>query len=151
MRPGPVLLRNPFREHRSKPEWAQLTRLAGDAASILFEDLRKRVSAIDGLQEELSYFGPEWGWAPRYRVGTITLFIVYILPGQLEGFLALESSIREKLLASPRVAAGIKEAIRNALLHNETSWARVLLSSRSAVRSFARAVLVQSKMIAPRR
>ena len=48
-----------LRDAAHKPDWARFTRLAGDHAAILFEDLRRRVSRIDGLREELFYHAPE--------------------------------------------------------------------------------------------
>ncbi len=66
------------------PQWAELTRWAGDKASILFEDLRRRIGVIDGLQEALHFAGPEVGWVPRYRVGHAVLFDAHLFPGVLE-------------------------------------------------------------------
>ncbi len=150
MQTAAVQPQNPFQGPHAKPDWAQLTRLAGDRATILFEDLRRRVSKITGLQEELHYYGPGWGWAPRYHVGERTLLTVHVLPGRLEATVALEGPLRERLLTSPRVAAGIKEAIRHASIDNGTVHVRVRLSSRSDIRSLASLVLMKSKLLATR-
>lgn len=139
---------NPFRDALRKPEWAQLTRLAGDRASICFEELRRRVSRIAGLEEELHYSGGEWGWTPRYRVGEQTLFTVHVLPGLLEASVDLEALLREKLLESLRVAAPLKETIRNSPVRHGTARTRVRLANRADVRSFANLVLVKSKSVA---
>lgn len=76
--------RNRFRDPGAKPQWAELTRWAGDHASILFQDLRRRMSVIDGLQEALHFAGTEIGWVPRYRVGDVVLLDVHLSPGVLE-------------------------------------------------------------------
>lgn len=143
-----------LKDQTRKPDWAQLTRLAGDRAAILFEELRRRVGAIDGLVEDLFYYGPEkasgteqvyWGWAPRYRVGETTLFSVAIRPAVLEAAVTLNGALRERLLESRKVARGIKEAIRGAPVGGDTTRLRVRPSSLAEVRAVASVVLMKSK------
>jgi hypothetical protein len=143
-----------LKDQTRKPDWAQLTRLAGDRVAILFEELRRRVGAIDGLVEELFYYGPQeasgtdqvnWGWAPRYRVGETTLFSVTIRPADLEAGITLDGVLRERLLESQRVARGIKEAIRGAPVDGDTTRLRVRLSRLAEVRALASVVLMKSK------
>ena len=130
------------------PQWAQLTRLAGDRAAILFEDLRRRVGKIAGLQEELHYFGPEQAWAPRYRIGEETLFIVRVRPGLLEAAVPLDESLRQKLLASPKLGAEIKEAIRNVSVQDPDTGIKLKLSNPATVRALVNLVLMKSKLLA---
>lgn len=145
MRPLSEAPPNLFRDPQKKPDWAQLTRWGGDRAAILFEDLRRCVSKIEGLQEELYYGGPEWGWVPRYRLGNEVLFVAHIFPGMLEATLYLEESLCGKLLKSPAVSAHMKNAIRAApVLHREAA-VRVRLRNASLVRSFAKLVLEKSQ------
>ena len=150
-----------LRDAAHKPDWARFTRLAGDHAAILFEDLRRRVSRIDGLREELFYHAPEgertdprsrtdWGWAPRYCIGQATLFGVFIRPGALEGVMTLESPLCERLLGSARIAARIKEAIQSAPSEAGVVTLRLPLRNVSDVRSFANLVIVKSKAVAAR-
>jgi len=147
MRLSPEFRENPFRDARSRPEWAQLTRLAGDRASILFEDFRRCLSKIDGLQEELHYSGPERGWAPRYRVQGEVLCAVRVLPGILEGTVELEAPLCRKLLSSPKIAESIKETIRIGHPEKGVTSAQVLLKSPAAVRAFANLVLMKSRFL----
>ncbi len=150
-----------LRDAAHKPDWARFTRLAGDHAAILFEDLRRRVSRIDGLREELFYHAPEgertdprsrtdWGWAPRYCIGQATLFGVFIRPGALEGVMTLESPLCERLLGSARIAARVKEAIRCASSGAGVVTLRLPLRNVSDVRSFANLVILKSKAVAVR-
>ncbi len=150
-----------LRDAAHKPDWARFTRLAGDHAAILFEDLRRRVSRIDGLREELFYHAPEgertdprsrtdWGWAPRYCIGQATLFGVFIRPGALEGVMTLESPLCERLLGSARIAARVKEAIRCASSEAGVATLRLPLRNSSDVRSFANLVTLKSKAVAAR-
>ncbi len=152
---------NQLRDAAHKPDWARFTRLAGDHAAILFEDLRRRVSRIDGLREELFYHAPEgertdprsrtdWGWAPRYCIGQATLFGVFIRPGALEGVMTLESPLCERLLGSARIAARIKEAIQSAPSEAGVVTLRLPLRNVSDVRSFANLVILKSKAVAAR-
>ncbi len=143
----PVPHQNPFRDPEAKPEWAQLTRLAGDRAAILFEDLRGRLSKIEGLQEELYYGGAGCGWVPRYCRRDKILCMVRILPGLLEAEVELERPLCENLLASPRVAAGIKKAMRSASLDESSACVRVQLADQATARAFASLVLLKSKYV----
>jgi hypothetical protein len=136
---------NPFRDPDVKPSWAQLSRLAGDRAAIRFEELRSRVGVIAGLREELHYFGGDWGWAPRYLVGDVVLFAVRILPGDLEGALEMDGPLREKVLKS-RIGGGIGDAVRRVPTGNTAGSVKLLLSTMPAVRSFARVVVMKSKV-----
>jgi len=147
-----------LRDAAHKPDWARFTRLAGDHAAILFEDLRRRVSRIDGLREELFYHAPEgertdsrsraaWGWAPRYCIGQATLFGVFIRPGALEGVMTLESPLCERLLGSARIAARVKEAIRRASVASDAVTLRFPLRNASDVQSFANLVIMRSQSV----
>lgn len=138
---------NPVRGPARKPEWAELTRLAGDGAAILFQDLRRRLGKIDGLQEELAYQGTSFGWTPRYRVGDRILFTLRIAPGSIEAVMSLESALRERLLGSPKVLPGIRESLRNAPIEGGVATVRVQLGKVSLVRSFANVVIMKSKLV----
>ena len=139
---------NPFRNPSRRPEWAQLTRLAGDRAAILFEQLRTAVGSIEGLVEELHFAGPEVGWIPRYRLGETTLFAAHISPGLLEASIELDESVCEKLLASPKTGAEFKAAIRSAITEGGTATVYVSLPTFTAVRSFARETRTKGKLVA---
>jgi len=143
MKPVLEQLHNPFVNPGHKPEWAQLTRLAGDRAAILFEELRRRLGTIEGLREDLHFFGPGTGWAPRYRVGEKALFTAHIFPGRLEVAMDIEGPLREKLLAAHAVAVRIKRALGSA--SGSGASIRVALSNRADARSFARLVRWKSK------
>jgi len=140
--------RNPFRDPARSPDWAQLTRLAGDRAAILFEHLRAQVGSIDGLIEDLHYAGPEVGWTPRYRLGETTLFIAHIFPGMLEASIEVDSSACEKLLASPKTGAAFKAALRRARTKGQPRMVRVPLPTRDDIRTFAREVRRKGKIVA---
>jgi hypothetical protein len=143
--PGP----NPFRDPQAKPAWAQLTRLAGDRAAILFEELRRQLGRIDGVQEELHYDGADRGWVPRYRVEGNILCAVQILPGLLEARVELDSTVREKLLAWPRVSAEIRQALGGAALDKGIASLRLRLSNRADVRSLASLAALKNKFSSP--
>jgi hypothetical protein len=143
-----MVYKNPFCDRARPPQWAQLTRMAGDRAAILFEDLRSQVADIAGLIEELHYLGPELGWAPRYRVGDDPLFVACIMPGLLEANLALNRAARERVLVSRRVAILMKTAVKAAAESGGLARVRVELGSKRAVRAFARLVRFLSKNVA---
>ena len=139
---------NPFRDPARCPQWAELTRLAGDRAAILFEYLRAQVGSIDGLIEDLHYAGPEGGWTPRYRLGGTTLFIAHVLPGVLEASLELDAAACQKLLASPGTGAALKAAIRQAYRDGEPATVRMPLSTHADIRAFAKAVRRKGRIVA---
>jgi hypothetical protein len=145
MRMAPESRPNPFRDPAARPAWAQLTRLAGDRAAILFEELRRQLGRIDGVQEELHYDGAGRGWVPRYRVKENILCAVQISPGLLEARIELESALREKLLAWPRVSGEIKRTLRGAALDMGIASLRLRLRNRSDVRSLANLAGLKNK------
>lgn len=132
---------NPFRDAKVKPDWAQLTRLGGDRVAILFEDLRSRISRIDGLVEELHFCGEDAGWLPRYRVGDQVLLTVQVLPGNLSAILELEESLAKRLLNSPTEAVRIKTWLRAVAIREGIALLRVRLLSRTDACSLATLLL----------
>lgn len=137
----PTNAANPFRDPARKPQWAELTRLAGDRAAILFEDLRRRVGGLNGLIEE-RHFG-ELGWGPRYRIGEITLFSAVVLPARIEASIDLGSSLAERLLRSTRTSKEIKRVLASAEKNAGSLQIRLPLTSAGSVCSLARLVLAK--------
>jgi hypothetical protein len=133
LRPAPDGLRNP----KAKPTWEQLSRLGGDRVAILFEDLRRRVGAIEGVVEDMRFAGREEGWAPSYSAGERELFTVRIVPGRLEGVLRVGERERAALLARCSTSAAAKRALASGRSAAGESEARWVLKNASDVRSFA--------------
>jgi hypothetical protein len=133
--------RNPFRNAAAKPQWAQLTRLGGDRVAILFEDLRKQISGINGLVEELHFNGPEEGWLPRYRVGDQVLLRVQVLPGCLTAMVELDEGLAKNLLNSPGEPGRIKAWLRPIAICEGIALLRARLSSRAHTRSLTKLLL----------
>lgn len=129
-----------LRDPNRQPDWAQLTRLGGDRAAVLFEKLRRELGGIDGLVEELFYDGTEPGWTPRYRVGARLLATVAIRPGRLEASVTLESALADRLLRSARTAKNLREAIRRAPVEGAGILVRVRVATSGEVRALARIV-----------
>jgi hypothetical protein len=142
--------RNPVTASHTNQQWAQLTRLAGDRAAILFEDLRTRVSVIAGLVEELHYDGVAERWTPRYRVGEEVLFTAHILPAALEAALTLDPGERLSLLGSRRLSSTIKHLIQQTPVVEGQVSVRVRLNSRAAVGAFSTLVAMKSKLASKR-
>ncbi len=136
---------NLFRNPEVKPDWAQLSRLAGDRAALRFEALRKRVGGIEGIREDLHYFGADWGWVPRYRLGERELFAVRILPGNLEGRMTLDTRQRAEVLSSG-VAAEMKEMVRRAPSGTGVASLCFPLPSMRLVHQFVRIVLTKARL-----
>lgn len=144
----PLEVQNPYRDPQVQPEWAQFTRLAGDRAAILFEELRAAVGEIEGLREDVHFAGEAVGWVPRYRLGEITLFIVRILPGFLEAIMDVDRPERETLLAAKGVSREIKDILQKAAGHDSSAAIRVRLDSRSQVSRWARLVNARGRLVA---
>ncbi len=137
----------PFRDPATKPDWADYTRLGGDRVAVLFEELRAAVGGIDGIIEDIHYLDAETGWVPRYRVGDTVLFVVHISPGQLAATMEVTNDQRERLLAAP-LGAELKSIIRAAPSERGIAVVRTPLASSAAVRGFARAVKLKSRIAA---
>jgi hypothetical protein len=122
-----------------------LTRLGGDRVAILFEELRRRISTISGLVEELYFCGPAQGWGPRYRVGDRVLLKVHIVPGNLGATVELEEMLFINLLSSPKIASKIKMWFRTVSIREGIALLRVRLSSRADICSLANLVVRVSR------
>jgi hypothetical protein len=136
---------NPVTAGHTNSQWAQLTRLAGDRAAILFEDLRRRLGSIAGLVEELHYDGAAERWTPRYRLGEKVLFTAHILPAALEATVTLDAGERLSLLGSRRLNSTMKHLIRQTPMVEGQFSVRVRLNSRAAVREFAGLVVTRCR------
>ena len=92
---GPMTAENPFFGSKLKTSWAKLARRGGDRVAILLEDLRKRISVIDGLTEEMAFIEEEKGWAPTYNLEGKTLFSAHVGAASLEVELRMDAAERE--------------------------------------------------------
>jgi len=137
---------NPVTAGHTNLQWAQLTRLAGDRAAILFEDLRRRVGTIAGLVEELHYDSVAQCWTPRYRLGEEVLFTAHILPAALEATVTLGAGERISLLGLRRLSSTVKQLIRQAPIVEGQVSVRVCLNSWVAVRAFSNLVIMKCKL-----
>ncbi|HKS94936.1 MAG TPA: hypothetical protein VJV74_02260 [Terriglobia bacterium] len=137
-----------LKDPKRQPDWAQLTRLGGDRVALLFEELRRRVSVIDGLVEELIYQGPEPGWTPRYRCGETSLFSVIVRPGTLEAVATLDRHERQRALGSTRVTRKMKQRIRDAPVEAEPANLKMPLAKLEDIRAFARLMVLKSQKTA---
>ncbi len=138
---------NPFRNPHARPDWAQFTRLAGDRAAILFEELRAAIGDVEGLREDIHFVSEEVGWAPRYRLGEVTLFIVRVLPGSLEAVMELEQSEREAFLAARGVSDEIRDTLQRATVRDAVTSVHVRLADRAQVSSWAKAMRARSRLV----
>jgi hypothetical protein len=138
--------RNPVTAGHANLQWAQLSRLAGDRAALLFEDLRRHLGTIAGLVEELHYDGAAQRWTPRYRLGEEVLFTAHILPAALEATLALDASQRLSMLGSHQVSSTMKHLIQQTPVVEGQVSLRVRLNSRAAVKAFSTLVTMKSKL-----
>ncbi len=144
----PLERQNPYRDPQVQPDWAQFSRLAGDRAAILFEELRAAIGDIEGLREDVCFVSQEVGWAPRYRLGEITLFVVRILPGFLEAIMDLETSEREALLVTKGMSRELRDVLQRPLEQHDGTVLRLRLENRSQVRGWARLVKTRSRLAA---
>jgi len=138
---------NPVTASHTNLQWAQLTRLAGDRAAILFEDLRRRVGTIAGLVEELHYDGVTQRWTPCYHLDDEVLFTAHILPAALEATLTLDADQRHSLLGSRRLSSTMKHLIQQTPIVQGQVSVRARLNSQAAVRAFATLILMKSKLV----
>lgn len=112
MNERPSLRANPFCDPRVPPTWAQLTRLAGDRCSLRLQELRRRLARWEEVREDVHFFGENHGWALRYRLKERTLFIVRVLPADLEAEVNLEPAEQAALLKSRRLPRNVRTLLQ---------------------------------------
>lgn len=145
-RTGPMTADNPFFGPEMKSKWAHLSRLGGDRVAILFEDLRRRAGAIDGLTEELIF--EEEGWTPTYFLEGKRLFSAHIGAGSLEVAMRMEAGERDRLLGSGRLSAAMKRALEEARNEGGEFMVRAAVKSRSDAAAVARLIALRGRTAA---
>jgi hypothetical protein len=145
-RSGPMTAENPFFGSDPKAEWARLTRRGGDRVAILLEDLRKRISVIEGLTEELVLIGEEAGWAPTYSLEGKTLFTAHVGKGSLGVELRMDLAERERLLASKKLSAAAKRALEGAVGVEGEFTIRLAMKGPADVGALARLIVLRSSI-----
>ncbi|HUY13685.1 MAG TPA: hypothetical protein VMX16_08650 [Terriglobia bacterium] len=126
----------PFRDPQLKPTWAALSRLGGDQVSILFEELRSRLSKIEGIVESREY-EPSEGWLASYRTAAGKLCQVQILPGVLTGIIDFSVAQLKSVSEWPRCSNFIKGIIGPFRDHRSTLRIKFPLQQKPQVASFA--------------
>jgi hypothetical protein len=126
------------------PEWATLTRLAGDRAGILLQQLRRGIGRIAGLQEEIICPVAVNSWELRYCIGKEILFSLYVRPASLEAVFTIESSLRDTFFRSP-LAKQVQ--VNDASLTGGPAFVRALLRTQKDVRFLTSIVIKNSKLL----
>ncbi|HET7213890.1 MAG TPA: hypothetical protein VFL79_09890 [Terriglobia bacterium] len=137
------LIRGPAR----MPGWAQLIRAGGDGVAILFGELRKSISRIDGVVERLRYSATEQRWVIEYQARGRELFSVRISPGLLEAYMPLSWSDAAGLLRNHNLSAAVRDAIRSGAVGPGESRVQFILTDRQGVRSFANLARARNRLI----
>lgn len=137
------LIRGPAR----MPGWAQLIRAGGDGVAILFGELRKSISRIDGVVERLRYSATEQRWMVEYQARGRELFNVRISPRLLEASMALSRSDVAGILRNHSLSGVVRDAIRAGEMERGESFIRFILTNRQRVRSFAGLARARNRLI----
>lgn len=142
----PMRADNPFFGPEMKSKWAHLSRLGGDRVAILFEELRRRAGAIEGLAEELVFAGDQAGWTPTYSVEGKILFSAHVGAGSLAVMMRMDARERDRLLASKRVSAAARKALEVARNEGGEYSLRIAVRSRGDVTAAARLIVLRSRI-----
>ena len=138
---------NPIRGPARTPGWAQLIRVGGDAVAILYGELRKSISGIDGVVERLHYSETEQRWIVGYQVRSKELFTVRISPGRLEASMPLNRSEVEGLLRNYNLSGAVRDALRAGAVEPRERRIQFILADRQRVRSFANLARAKNRLI----
>ncbi len=122
-----------------------MVRWGGDRVTVLFDELRRSLASVEGLNEDLHFLGPEEGWAPRFRVGERTLFVAHIAPGSLEVTMLLGPVERERLEHATK-SRKLKSLLAQAAQRPEGIIIRMQAANSNDVRSFASLVKLACRL-----
>jgi hypothetical protein len=142
---GPVTAENPFFGSNPKTSWTKLARRGGDRVAILLEDLRKRISVVEGLTEELVLTSEAEGWAPTYSLEGKILATAHIGAASLEVELRMDAAERERLLASKRLSNTMRRALEGARDETGEFTIRFAIKRPADIASVSRWIVLRSR------
>ena len=101
-----------------------------------FRRVRTALRALPGVSEQVRFMGTPWAWAWEYAVGPRKVCWVHPIPPVASATFTLTDDEESKVLAIPRLAEPIREALRDAQRTGPLKWCWMSLPDRRHVDAF---------------
>jgi hypothetical protein len=127
---------NPYRNPDVAPEpSAPYADLAAQQAQ-RFRRVRTTLRGLPGVSEQVRFMGTPWAWAWEYAVGPRKVCWVHPIPPVASATFTLTDDEESKVLAIPRLAEPIRQALRDAQRTGPLKWCWMSLPDRRHVDAF---------------
>ena len=116
--------RLPWKDHFNQPAAGQLRKALPAEAAETFDNLRKHLLALDGVEERLGWYGHCWHWTLVYQTAHAKdpLAVVIPSPEDLQLAIPLEPGFA-KSLPLKRMKRAVREGLDLAREPFDTRWA----------------------------
>jgi hypothetical protein len=127
---------NPYRNADLTPEpSAPYADLPAQQAE-RFRRVRTALRELPGVTEQVKFMGNPWGWAWEYAVGPRKVCWVHPIPPLSSATFTLTDDEEGRVLAIPRLAEPIRQALRDAQRTGPLKWCWISLPDRRHVDAF---------------
>jgi hypothetical protein len=127
---------NPYRNPDEPPSpaapYAQLAPTQGER----FRRVRTGLRGLAGVSEQVRFMGTPWGWAWEYAIGPRKVCWLHPIPPVPSATFTLTDDEEGRVLALPRLAEPIRNAIRDAQKTGPLKWCWISLADRRHVDAF---------------
>ncbi len=127
---------NPYRLAEPEPAPTAPYEELPPADADRFRRAREGLLAIRGVTEQVRFMAVPWGWVWEYGVGPRKLCWLHLIPGGISVTFTLTDDDESRILAAPRVAQPIRQAVREAQRTGPVKWCWMPLPDRRHIDAF---------------
>jgi hypothetical protein len=127
---------NPYRRAEPEPEPSAPYRDLPPGVSDRFRRARSGLRELRGVAEQVRFMGTPWGWAWEYAVGSRKLCWLHPVTSGASATFTLTADEERKAGSVTRLAAPIREAIRNGQRTGPVKWCWVAFPDQRHVAAF---------------
>lgn len=124
--------RNPDEPPSPAAPYAQLAPTQAER----FRRVRTGLRGLAGVSEQVRFMGTPWGWAWEYAIGPRKVCWLHPIPPVPSATFTLTDDEEGRVLALPRLAEPIRNAIRDAQKTGPLKWCWISLADRRHLEAF---------------
>ncbi len=127
---------NPYRLADTAPKPSAPYRDLPVAVAGRFRVARTGLLAVRTVAEQVRFMGSPWGWTWEYGVGSRKLCWLHPITSGISGTFTLTDEEATKILALPRLAEVLRQAVRDGQRTGPVKWCWMALTDRRSIEVF---------------